>query len=185
MIDLQKTLERGTEACGKVHDLVERIRFHIGIRGGPTKDDDGNYIGTTWPMMLQAADEIERLRSQLDNEQWQAPETTPQIELGAEKEYVVAVFRNLTGKVYSFAASYLNATPLRYEWGCPHDDKVDPYACKLCTDDGCPTTGWYRLTGDDGDGGKYESIDLRDGDRMMGWRELPRWKVALTDETNK
>lgn len=43
-------------------DIVERIRYHISIRGGPAKDDNGKYIGTTWLMMLEAADEIERLR---------------------------------------------------------------------------------------------------------------------------
>lgn len=47
-------------------DLVEKIRYHIAIRGGPAKDDDGKYIGTTWPMMLEAADEIERLRGILE-----------------------------------------------------------------------------------------------------------------------
>jgi len=46
-------------------DIVERLRFHIAIRGGPAKDDDGNYVGTTWPMMLEAADEIERQRKAL------------------------------------------------------------------------------------------------------------------------
>lgn len=47
-------------------DVAERMRHHVGIRGGPAKDDDGNYIGTTWPMMLEAADEIERLHERCD-----------------------------------------------------------------------------------------------------------------------
>lgn len=46
-------------------DLVRRLRDHVNDRGGPAKDDAGTYIGTAWPMMLESADEIERLRSQL------------------------------------------------------------------------------------------------------------------------
>ena len=84
----------------------------------------------------------------------------------------MAVFRAHSGKVYSFAASYLNAVPLRYE-DCPKGN--EPHRCKECADDGCPTTGWYRLTGEDGDSGSYQGLDLRDGDKLMGWCELPRW----------
>jgi hypothetical protein len=43
--------------------IADRMRYHIAIRGGPVKDDGGNFIGTTWPMMLEAADEIDRLRA--------------------------------------------------------------------------------------------------------------------------
>jgi hypothetical protein len=46
-------------------DIVQRIRYYVGIRGGPCKDTDGKFIGTCWPMMLEAANEIERLRKEL------------------------------------------------------------------------------------------------------------------------
>lgn len=58
-------------------DLVRRLRDHVNDRGGPAKDDAGTYIGTAWPMMLESADEIERLRSQLVSAQWRPIETAP------------------------------------------------------------------------------------------------------------
>lgn len=47
------------------YDLVNRLRNYVKHRGGPAKDEDGKYIGTVWPMMLEAADEIEKLRNEL------------------------------------------------------------------------------------------------------------------------
>lgn len=44
------------------NDIVDRIRRFVASRGGPAKDDNGKPIGNSWPMMLEAADEIERLR---------------------------------------------------------------------------------------------------------------------------
>ncbi len=51
----------------KNKDLVKRIRYYIEIRGGPAKDENGNYVGTVWPMMLEAADELERLSNEAEN----------------------------------------------------------------------------------------------------------------------
>jgi hypothetical protein len=42
-----------------VAGVVERLRAHINARGGPAKDDDGKFVGTVWPMMLEAAALIE------------------------------------------------------------------------------------------------------------------------------
>lgn len=44
------------------NDIVARIRRFVASRGGPAKDENGKPIGNSWPMMLEAADEIERLR---------------------------------------------------------------------------------------------------------------------------
>lgn len=55
-------------------DIADRMRRYIAIRGGPAKDADGKYIGTAWPMMLEASDEIERLRSALKDIYHQANE---------------------------------------------------------------------------------------------------------------
>lgn len=41
--------------------LAERMRGYVQARGGPAKDDDGKYIGTCWPMILEAADVLDRL----------------------------------------------------------------------------------------------------------------------------
>lgn len=48
---------------GAVTDIVERLRKHVGDRGG-TSISNG-----AWTMMLEAASEIERLRSALAAEQ--------------------------------------------------------------------------------------------------------------------
>lgn len=107
---------------------------------------------------------------------WHDGVTIPPVERGREKEYVVAVFRQHSGKVYTFAASYLNAYPLVYQDECPNGDGCDGNGC----DDGCPTTGWFRLTGDDGEAETYVSLNIRKGDRLMGWRELPQWEEMLS-----
>jgi len=49
----------------KLTDVVGRIEYFIAIRGGPARDEQGNYIGTSWPMMLEAATEIKKLRARL------------------------------------------------------------------------------------------------------------------------
>lgn len=46
-------------------DIVRRIEYFVTIRGGPARDTDGHYIGTSWPMMLEAATEIKKLRARL------------------------------------------------------------------------------------------------------------------------
>lgn len=104
---------------------------------------------------------------------WHDGSEIPPVRQRSEQEFIVAVRRASNGKVYSFAASYLNATPLQYDWGCPRGNDEDK--CKECTYDGCPTTGWYRLTGNDGDGGSYESLHMGAGDVLLGWRTVPSW----------
>lgn len=49
-------------------DIVERMRAHITNRGGLSRDADGNPVAPNgaWAMMLEAADEIERLRTDLE-----------------------------------------------------------------------------------------------------------------------
>lgn len=99
---------------------------------------------------------------------WKDGDAIPDVKPHNMKEFIVAVFRQHSGKVYSFAASYLNAYPLNY------DDCI----CKsehLHLDDGCPTTGWFEQTDDDEFAYRFNSLNLKDGDRLMGWREIPQW----------
>jgi hypothetical protein len=51
-------------------DIVERMRAHITNRGGLSRDADGNPVAPNgaWAMMLEAADEIERIRQNLEQE---------------------------------------------------------------------------------------------------------------------
>lgn len=104
---------------------------------------------------------------------WREALEIPSVPKGGEREYIVAVYRAHSGKVYSFACTYLNATPLNCD-ECPLGNEA--HSCGKCTDDGCPFTGWYRLTGDDGESGSYQSLHLETGDEIRGWREIPRWE---------
>jgi hypothetical protein len=104
---------------------------------------------------------------------WRAPDEIPPVERGQEVEFIIAVQRK-SGKIYSFAASYLNTSPLRYEDGCP---KGKDDICDGC-EDGCPTTGWYSTTGDDGDGKRYDPLWLGPEDKIIGWRDVPQWDAA-------
>ena len=106
---------------------------------------------------------------------WEAPNTLPDIPVGHEREFICAVYRKHSDKVYTFSATYLNAYRLNYEWGCPNE-KGDEI-CDGC-EDGCPTTGWFNLTGADDEGSQYHSLNLRDGDELRGWRALPAWDAA-------
>lgn len=113
------------------------------------------------------------------DETWHPGTEIPPIERGSETEFVVAVRRGRNSKVYSFAASYLNAYPLEYRDGCPKGKDVN-IACEGC-DDGCPTTGWFYQTGEDGESYQYNSLlSLNSGDEIVGWRNIPQWPGETT-----
>lgn len=99
---------------------------------------------------------------------WKGPETVPEVKPFDMKEFVVAVFRKRTGKVYTFSATYLNKYPLNYQ-DCICKPESDH------TDDGCPTSGWCTQTGDDDEGSHFHHLHLDEGDRVMGWCQLPQW----------
>lgn len=109
----------------------------------------------------------------MKNADWNAPDTTPQVEDRGMREFIVAVYRQHSGKIYSFAASYLNGYPLNYRHGCPKKD-TDEF-CEGC-EDGCPTTGWFTQVGEEDDGATFQTLGLQPGDKMMGWRTLPQWE---------
>lgn len=49
--------------------IVQKLRDHVQSRGGAAKDADGNYIGTFWPMILDAANIIERIDQAIQYEE--------------------------------------------------------------------------------------------------------------------
>lgn len=106
---------------------------------------------------------------------WHDGAEIPPVKQRSEREYIVAVRRAISEKVYTFSCSYLNALPLNCD-DCPHGQEAN--GCGECTDDGCPFTGWYYLTGEDGDSGSYQSLNLGPGDKLMGWREMPQWEES-------
>ena len=106
---------------------------------------------------------------------WHSPDQIPPVPKGAMNEFVLAVYRATTKKTYSFAATYLHSFLLDYPDGCP----LKPGTSEVCKEDcadGCPTTGWYLLVGDDNyDAGVYSHVYMRDGDKIKGWTEIPDW----------
>lgn len=106
---------------------------------------------------------------------WTDMENAPPVEVGCEREFIVAVYRARFGKAYTFAASYLNAYPLQYQYECPKGDGCDRNGC----DDGCPTTGWFEQTGDDDYSSMYNRLELNPGDKLLGYREIPKWNGPL------
>lgn len=114
---------------------------------------------------------------------WQSGDILPPVKFGHMKEFVIAVYREQSKKVYSFACSYLNAHRLQYEW-CPKDAKKDGF-CDGC-DDGCPTTGWFILTGDgDNESGAFNSLTINDGDKIVGWQNIPQWDGTPVTSTDR
>ena len=104
------------------------------------------------------------------NSKWNKPDQVPQVDVGGMTEFVVAVYRAHSGKVYSFAATYLNGYRLNYQ-DCP---KGKDKFCDEC-EEGCPTTGWFVQTGDDDDAIMFHGLSLKDGDALRGWRTIPQW----------
>jgi hypothetical protein len=111
------------------------------------------------------------------NADWNDPSSIPTMKPGNMKEFIVAVYRAHSGKVYTFAATYLNGYGLNYE-SCPKGNASPYEVCEGC-EDGCPTTGWFSQTGDEDEGSTFHAMNMKDGDQLMGWQELPKWNGAV------
>ena len=110
----------------------------------------------------------------MEDAEWHSPDEVPDTQKGTEHNFIVAVRRARSGKVYSFPSAYLNAYPLRYEYECPKGDGCEGEGCE----DGCPITGWYSATGDGEDGLTYSPMYMDPGDEFLGWRQVPQWPAA-------
>lgn len=142
-------------ACIQISDGIERIYFS-GVD------------------LSVVADAILSLPSAPVSGDWRSANDVPPLKRGTMQEYVLAVYRSHSGKIYSFAGSYLNAYPLQYRHECPKGDGCSGDGC----DDGCPTTGWFVQVGDDDDAAIFQSLSLKDGDKIMGWRDIPQWDAS-------
>src|SRR4051812_37605428 len=54
--------------------IAQRLRSYVASRGGPAKDEGGRAVGTTWPMMLEAAAAIEKMEAERDHARHQHDE---------------------------------------------------------------------------------------------------------------
>jgi hypothetical protein len=93
-------------------------------------------------------------------------ERLPDVPRNDYKQFIIACRRKRSGKVYVFAAEYLNQMRLLVEW--PDDSQYDDI------DDGCvPVTGWYTQTKNDPDyDTSYEEV-CGDGDEVLAWASMP------------
>jgi hypothetical protein len=127
--------------------------------------DDGTRFVECWACQgegreLRGLLDIAALRAPATS--WNNPDQNPSVQTGDMKEFVVAVFRKHTEKIYTFAACYLNA----YELEDRHEGTTKLF------------TGWYSQTGDEDYASLFEPLALNEGDKLMGWRELPKWDCA-------
>ncbi len=61
-----------------------------------------------------------------------------------EQKYCLAAMRSRDdGKIYTFAAYFLNNVELHYEEGC-EECPEDENECAMAQGCGCPTTGWFN-----------------------------------------
>lgn len=130
---------------------------------------------------FRQADAVLALPLLPSGQEWKAATDIPDLKRGSQKEFIIAVRRAHNGRAYSFAASYLNAYPLEYRNECPKGDGCTGEGC----DDGCPTTGWFIETGEDDDSTQFHSLNLKEGDEMLGWRNVPQWPLPAPPSIEK
>jgi hypothetical protein len=98
---------------------------------------------------------------------WRSPDETPQVPVGSDAYFIVAVHRAHTGKVHTFPALYLNQMVLRFE---DEEDRA--------------VTGWQEAeANDDGDGSRYLPLAIGARDKLVGWRDMPKFTPRATAST--
>ncbi len=89
------------------------------------------------------------------------PTDLPPTPDGQDRFYLAIVERCHNGKAYTIPAVHLHNLPLQYE------------------DEERKTTGWYAYTWDDSDDATaYEPL-IGNGDKLLGWAEIPDLAAAL------
>lgn len=63
-------------------ELSKRLREHVNSRGGLSKNEAGEVVisNGAWAMMLEAADEIEKLEQRVSNLGWQVSDMRDELE---------------------------------------------------------------------------------------------------------
>lgn len=116
-----------------------------------------------------------------DRPQWvKTTERMPPTEPNTDVEFIVAVRRQRKGKVYVFAATYLNAKILS---GPELIDGVEPE--DYDGPDTVQVTGWYTEFETDGDTCWWNIIDIGSGDEVIAWQALPAlpsWAIRRQSE---
>lgn len=103
---------------------------------------------------------------------WQSPDTVPDVELGGEKEFWIAVksIRDGVEREHTFLANYLNKPKLLDDEGNVTDECVD---WLLSNDDESEieAVGWYESKEHADYSGWYEDITFNENRVLLGWAE--------------
>ena len=134
---------------GDLREAVEAIRARIATWDG--HDASSVHVGVP----------VNDLRTVLDalltpaRSEWRPADVPPDISVGDERWYIVAVKRGHSGSIHSFGAAYLNGVEMY--------DEDDNSAMTM--------TGWYDTSNDDGRT-LYNPV-IGNEDELMGWQEFP------------
>lgn len=96
-------------------------------------------------------------------EEWLTPEAEPPMGRFNSRNFIVAVKRAYSGRVYVFPAQYLFNCPLWFE------DEAEERA----------VTGWYGADCESDEITNYTPL-LSNGDELMGWQPLPEWNALAS-----
>lgn len=94
----------------------------------------------------------------------------PPVDPGCLKTMIITVeWKARPGRLFTFAAYYLNRYLLEYEDGCGRADCAN---CAQDNGDGCESTGWFELKSHQYYDDAYFPL-LGEGDRVVEWAALP------------
>lgn len=117
-------------------------------------------------------DEMKMRLSHVLGVKWQSPDTVPDVELGGEKEFWIAVksIRDGVEREHTFLANYLNKPKLLDEKGEITDEAAD---WLLSNDDesDVEAVGWHNAKEHPDYAGWYESIVFNEKYVLLGWAE--------------
>jgi len=108
------------------------------------------------------------------DEGWNDPDLSPPVKHRSYDSFIVAVYRKHSDKIYTFCADYLNQYPLAYDDG--HTDLNDDEGLR-------PTTGWFDHSSNFEYDDLWNTLSFGDGDKMVGWREVPDWPLTRPTPT--
>lgn len=116
------------------------------------------------------------------NVEWNAPEATPEVKKGTEKEFWVAVYSEHSGENRVFIAHYQNRPVDLDDDGAPLADDF------LTTPDGEPhhSVGWVLRTEHEDYDGFYTACQFSEQYRLLGWAEYePPEFTGVGGQANK
>ncbi|GEM_PF-2883680 len=132
---------------GKQHFKPNRVAAQRGFREG-----------AKWQAAIQAT---RPARDGAVGEAWRSPADTPVVDAESCCDFIVAVKRKHSERVFVFPAQYLRSFELHFN--------EEPYERRV--------NGWYLARSEDPDMGDTYYELLNEGDELLGWQNLPQWEA--------